>query len=479
MANLTKAALPWRYRSQYCLLARSCRLNMPSAAVLRRFLDVKPSFSLNESNYEKRVFKKIFTMSTGIETCDFSSGGRCYEWVPFKVSSPLDFNSENLRYCEQCMRKGDHFAFNQILYIDNCPFHNAPLKSHCPECNKSFGLSLKNICDNPFGCQCGMRWIDTNYLLESSTGADEELSVQEWAFDYLTHCDRLREEYTAVLSCAESVIQSFFQDASVKILSKVALKILEDSPLKNSKYDLFSPNESGWTILSDAELSRIKLPKAYPDSSFLSKPFASYRLTDHFTQIKDNAKSDLISSISKQGAKKQSVFLSEGIMILNSSQWSLRVGKPPSLFSDYVYALVKSEDTVPFSHTMYNRTEGEFVTCGDSRYFRTLKSRSKRALLDREWLLFCRLHALGSAARMLCRREADFAWTTGVNQSAILDMFRTVRCIGEDLVRLTRTGPDGASQRWLFLRDFESSTRALTDVFEFCWQRQNRVFTLL
>jgi len=60
-----------------------------------------------------------------------------------------------LRYCPECIQKGYHSALYQMLWLVECPIHNVPLLSSCPNCENPIDTSLlnKNL-TTPYGCHC-------------------------------------------------------------------------------------------------------------------------------------------------------------------------------------------------------------------------------------------------------------------------------------------------------------------------------------
>jgi len=57
------------------------------------------------------------------------------------------------RYCSMCLRKGYHFAFQQLSWLSHCPVHEQPIFDHCG-CKKRPGFVLNQV-SRPPGQLCG------------------------------------------------------------------------------------------------------------------------------------------------------------------------------------------------------------------------------------------------------------------------------------------------------------------------------------
>ncbi|MDQ1636987.1 MAG: hypothetical protein QOF62_326 [Pyrinomonadaceae bacterium] len=66
--------------------------------------------------------------------------------------------SNQLRYCTDCLKVGFHSAIHQLLFLSQCPIHNSPLVTRCPECGTlaprytvaSVTARRRTNCDNCF-----------------------------------------------------------------------------------------------------------------------------------------------------------------------------------------------------------------------------------------------------------------------------------------------------------------------------------------
>lgn len=98
-----------------------------------------------------------------------------------------------LRYCPHCLKKGLHFAWQQLRWLSECPIHGQELLDRCP-CGKRVHYRL-SIANNGIGvlCACGELTIGIPAPLNEDEYDSREL--------FRKHLLQLREEFKRGFCC--------------------------------------------------------------------------------------------------------------------------------------------------------------------------------------------------------------------------------------------------------------------------------------
>ncbi len=102
----------------------------------------------------------------------------------------------NLYYCPECIKYGQHYMFHQFTFIKKCPIHNLDLLHGCNNCNNEIPYIIefkKNL--RHYGCKyCGHQLFDSDNLGESIDYWVKQISVN-LSFEY-----DIQNEVTLIIS---------------------------------------------------------------------------------------------------------------------------------------------------------------------------------------------------------------------------------------------------------------------------------------
>lgn len=74
--------------------------------------------------------------------------------------------TQSLKICPECMKEGNHFIYNQFVFIDKCPIHDIELLDKCPHCNNRIDYEIMFRNDRlPFQCtNCKEFFVNNNFV---------------------------------------------------------------------------------------------------------------------------------------------------------------------------------------------------------------------------------------------------------------------------------------------------------------------------
>ena len=86
------------------------------------------------------------------------------EIEPFDAKSVSTYKAlveRDLKYCPVCMKKGQHFVYQQLKTSDTCRVHSVPLRKGCPYCNSPLPATIEVSNIDAFRCPtCGKNIIE-------------------------------------------------------------------------------------------------------------------------------------------------------------------------------------------------------------------------------------------------------------------------------------------------------------------------------
>lgn len=173
MAN---SQISWRpestncYESIWSVIRKYAYLNrIPKSFSKSDLLGIKNSYAKISGEVSIRYDTRLLSRLLGGE------GEANTAWLdPYVFGQEIiqHFNcsrSANLRYCDECIRRGYHSPIHQLPWIIYCPIHLSILKDRCPQCHSHINLeSWIDPCSGPkrssginYGCHCGYElWTD-------------------------------------------------------------------------------------------------------------------------------------------------------------------------------------------------------------------------------------------------------------------------------------------------------------------------------
>ncbi|MGV8950179.1 MAG: hypothetical protein ACOH2M_03675 [Cypionkella sp.] len=103
-------------------------------------------------------------------------------WFPFKAPSTLLMEGWTFRFCPDCLTGGYHTLFQQLPWIQRCPWHGEPLRTECVGCGLPAAVRADWSASANLQCACGRNPLDTETALTTMTAPDGAVDLVR---DYL------------------------------------------------------------------------------------------------------------------------------------------------------------------------------------------------------------------------------------------------------------------------------------------------------
>ena len=142
------------------------------------------AFKSDKGNFRKST-KPRYIESFLIETYTFGLAENIQNLIPSDAYSKIIKNAEEvigpfspaykiafdalmekeLKYCPECIKKGEHYTYQQTSFETHCRKHGIALKKGCPICGKPIPYLVDITTKDAFFCpSCNMRYTDPSYV---------------------------------------------------------------------------------------------------------------------------------------------------------------------------------------------------------------------------------------------------------------------------------------------------------------------------